>query len=89
MFCAREGGRGSPRRQEAGGISLLLKVPGGGGFTRTGEAEGPGGCLRRIGNFGGWRLIFFVRGRNVHQVFDPKVLQSGIEVNFLIWSVEF
>ena len=48
-FSARGGGRGSPGRRARGegwgGGRLLLK--GGGG------AEGPGGCLRRIGEFGG------------------------------------
>ena len=35
--------------------------------------EGPGGCLRRTGEFwGGGGLNIFFRGRNVHQVlFDP------------------
>ena len=52
FFCSGRG-RGSPRRQE-GAIGLILKIPGGGGgFPRGGGAEGPGGCLRRIGEFWG------------------------------------
>ena len=58
FFSARGGGGGSPRRQEGGGVHFLLKMPGGGGF--PGGAEGPGGCLRRIGEFGrGGQNIFF------------------------------
>ena len=58
FFSARGGGRGSSRRQEGGGVGFLLKIPrGGGGFQ---EGEGPGGYLRRIGDFGGGGgLIFF------------------------------
>ena len=49
---ARGGGRGSPSRQEGGGFDFLLKIPGERG------AEGPGGCLRRIGDFGGAKYFF-------------------------------
>ena len=52
-----EGGvRGA--RRGVGGIGSLLKIPGGGGVFQ--EQEGPGGCLRRIGDFwGGGANIFF------------------------------
>ena len=48
-----------------------MEKPRGGGFSRTGGAEAPGGCLQRIGEFfgGGGGLNIFFRGRNVHQ--DP------------------
>ena len=63
----REGGGSfffleSPR---TGWCSVVFGVPGGG------EAEGLGGCLRRIGEFfggGGGGLNIFLRGRNVCQV---------------------
>ena len=51
FFSARGGGRGSPRPPGRGGVDFLLKIPGGGGSPKEGGAEGPGGCLRRIGNF--------------------------------------
>ena len=45
---------------------------GGGGFfienPRRGGAEGPGGCLQRIGNWRGGANFFFFRGRTFHQV---------------------
>ena len=34
-----------------GGIGSLLKIPGEGGGFQEGEAEGPGGCLRRTEEF--------------------------------------
>ena len=39
-----------------------MKIPRGGGFSRRGGAEGPGGCLRRIGDFLGGRTKFFFVG---------------------------
>ena len=68
FFSARGGGRGSPRRQERGGVRFLLKIPGGGGFSGGGGGFQEG-CLERIGEFGGGLNILF-RGRNVHQVID-------------------
>ena len=44
-----EGGVGARR---GGGFDFLLKIPGG-GFSGGRGAEGPGGCLRRIGDFWG------------------------------------
>ena len=35
------------------GYQFLLKIPGEGGGFRGEGAEGPGGCLQRIGEFGG------------------------------------
>ena len=50
FFCSGGGGRGSARRRAGGGIDVLSKIPGGGGgVLQDGGAEGPGGCLRRIG----------------------------------------
>ena len=48
-----------------GGIDFLLKIPGG-GVSRRGGAEGPGGWLQRIWELGGAK--YFFRGRNIHQV---------------------
>ena len=61
ILSARGGGRGSPRRR--GGPRR-----GGGGFSRTGGAEGPGGCLQRNWGISGGGLNIFFRGRNVHQL---------------------
>ena len=61
-FSAWGRGRGSPRRREGvGGIGFLLKIPGG-GVSSTGGAEGPGGCLRRIGEFLGGGAKYFFSG---------------------------
>ena len=66
FFCSGGGGKGSSRRRDMGkGVDFLLKIPG--GVSRKGRAEGPGGCLRRIGEFGGGGAnFFFLEGRNVH-----------------------
>ena len=50
FFLLGEGGKGE---SEAPGVDFLLKIPGGGGVSRRGGAEGPGGCLQRIGEWGG------------------------------------
>ena len=71
FFSARGGGRGSPRPPGGGVVDFFLKIPGGGG-SRGGGAEGPGGCLRRIGDLGGGGLNIFFRGRNV-----PKIERGG------------
>ena len=54
FFSSPGGGRGSARRRGArkgGAIGFLLKISGVGGEVFPGE--GPGGCLRRIGEFFG------------------------------------
>ena len=43
------------------------RSPGGGG------AEGPGGCLRRIGELGKGGLNIFFSGRDAHQEFDSAI----------------
>ena len=45
------------RGARRGGVRVLLKIPGGGSPGGRG-AEGPGGCLRRIGDLGGGLNIF-------------------------------
>ena len=68
FVSARGGGRGSLRRSGGGEVDFLLKIPERGSPGGRG-AERPGGCLRRIGEFGeGGGLNIFFRGRNVHQV---------------------
>ena len=57
---------GGVRGGGGGGVDFLLKIPGG-GVSRRGGAEGPGGCLQRIWELGGGGLNIFFRGRNVHQ----------------------
>ena len=60
FFSARGGRRGSPRRRAGWEDRFFIENPR--------RAEGPGGCLRRIGEFfGGGAKYFFCRGRNVHQ----------------------
>ena len=49
FFCS--GGGRAPRVRGARGGRFLLKIPGGGSPGGRG-AEGPGGCLRRIGALG-------------------------------------
>ena len=61
-FCSGRG-RESARRREGGGVDFFVEKP-----RRGGGAEGPGVCLRRIGEFGGGGLNIFFRGRNVHHV---------------------
>ena len=72
FFCSREG-KGSPRRRKGAGVRFLMKISGGGGGSPGGRGvEGPGGCLRRMGNLGGGGgLNIFLGGRNVHQDFQP------------------
>ena len=53
FFCSGRGGRESPRRRE-GGCRFFIENPRkGGGFQEGEGGEGPGGCLRRIGELGG------------------------------------
>ena len=53
FFSARvRDGEGGVRGAGEGGAGFLLKIPSG-GVSRTGGAEEPGGCLRRIGDFRG------------------------------------
>ena len=53
IFSARGGGRGSPRPPGGGGGRFFIENPRGGGCPGGEGAEGPGGCLRRIGDFSG------------------------------------
>ena len=77
FFCS---GRGRGRREERGGL-VFLPSPGG-GFQ---ESEGPGGCLRRIGEFlgGGWGLTIFFRPRILHQEEVLATYHGGKEINYL------
>ena len=66
FFCS---GRGKGESEAPGGVGdrFFIENPRRGG--RPGGAEGPEGCLRRIGEFwGGGGLNIFFQGRNVHQV---------------------
>ena len=60
-----EGGVRGVRRGKGDWFFIENPRRGGGG-----SRIGPGGCLRRIGEFlcGGGQIFFFFRGRNVHQV---------------------
>ena len=70
FFLLREGKIGS-----GGGFVFLLKSQQEGGG--AGGAEGPGGCLRRIGEFGGGGVNIFFRGRNVHQATVAAKFERG------------
>ena len=88
FFCL---GRGT-RESEApgGGESVFYWKFQEGGVSRTGGAEGPGGCLQRIGGSWGGVNIFF-RGRNVHQEYYCHQNKYRAQILFLriisvIWS---
>ena len=72
-FSARGGGRGSPKRQECGGVGFLLEILGVGVVFQEGEGlTGREGVCGELGNFlgggvGGEGLKILFRGRNVHQ----------------------
>ena len=51
LFCSGRG-KGSPRPAGGGG-RFFIENPRRGGSRRGRGAAGPGGCLRRIGDFGG------------------------------------
>ena len=61
IFFSLGRGKGESEAPEGGGGRFLLKIPGGGSSGGRG-AEGPGGCLRRIGELGGGRANFFFFG---------------------------
>ena len=46
-------GKGESEASGGGGSIFIENPRRGGVFSRTGQAEGPGGCLRRIGGLGG------------------------------------
>ena len=60
-------GEGGARGARRGGVRFFNEDPRRGSRGARG-AEGPGGCLRRIGDFLGWGGQFLFSGRNVHQV---------------------
>ena len=78
FFCSGRGKGGVQCEASGGGgrVRFLLKIPGGG--PGGGGAEGPGGCLWRIGESGGGGLDIFFRGRNVHQVVHLFMCADGI-----------
>ena len=67
------------------GDRFLLKIPGGGGG-RPGGAEGPGGCLRRIGEFlgGGGGKYFFSGPKcppRIGGVLQYKLVYCGVSLS--------
>ena len=81
FFLLGEGERGVRGVGREGG-GFLLKIPGGGGGSPGGGgAEGPGGCLRRIGEFGGWGLNIFFGGPKcppvISVIISPPIYQSN------------
>ena len=66
FFCSGRG-KGESEASGGGGFDFYWRSQEG-GSPRGGGGEGPGGCLRRIGEFGGGGAKYFLGGRNVHQV---------------------
>ena len=64
FFLLGEGGGGEGESEAPGGegVCFLLKCQEGGGSPGGGGAEGPGGCLRRIGELGWGGAKFFFCG---------------------------
>ena len=63
FFLLGEGGRRSPRCRGGGtGDRFFIENPKEGGVSSTGGAEGPGGCLWQIGEFGGGGAKYFFSG---------------------------
>ena len=82
FFLLREG-EGGVRGVRKGGGRFLLKIPGGGGGVfRRGGAEGPGGCLRRIGIFLGGGPKYFFFGPETSTKFQGR--KNSININFLV-----
>ena len=68
---------------------FLLKSPGGGGVSRTGEAEGPVGCLQRIGEFWGGGEYFFWGAEMSTKVEIPCQVSPGKTRCFIDLAVVF
>ena len=82
-------GEGGVEAPEGGGGSDFYGKAQEGGISRTGGAEGPGGCLQRIGEFlGGGGLNIFFRGRNVHQGEDFRKLLPSVFLPLSLLHVE-
>ena len=75
FFSARGGGKGRPRRRRGEGDRFFIERPRGGGVSRTGGAEGPGGCPQRIGEF--WA------GGEAQYVFGGEVFLLAVGVFLL------
>ena len=68
FFCLGRGKGEFEAPGGGGGIGLLFKFPGGGGFQEGERPRGREGVCGELGNLlGVGCLIFFFRGRNVHQ----------------------
>ena len=82
FFPARGGGRGSPRPSGGRGVDFLLKIRERGGGS-PGRAEGPGGCLRGIGElWGGGAIYIYIYISAVRLLSGPSL--ALLEV--IIWS---
>ena len=78
FFSARGGGRGSLRRLEGRGDRFVIENP-----SRGGGAEGPGGCLRQIGEFWGVNVggaKYFFRGRNIPKGPNLEKFQDRLKI---------
>ena len=52
LYFSARGGKGESKAPGGGGVGVFIENSRG-GVSRSGGVEGPGGCLRRIGGFGG------------------------------------
>ena len=66
FFLLGEGEWGVRGARGGGGVGFLIESRRG-GFSRTGGADGPEGCLQPVGGFGGGEAKYFFSGPNVHQ----------------------
>ena len=80
-------GEGRVRGAGRGGRLIFIENPRRGVLQRGG-AEAPGGCLRRIGEFGGGGLNIFFRGRNVHQEKFQKLFSQEVSEYGFVYASE-
>ena len=81
FFCSGRG-KGESEAPGRGGSIFFGNSQEGGGCPGGGGAEGPGRCLRRIGEFFGGGAKYFFRGRNVHQVSLPSDTELLLTKNY-------
>ena len=89
FFCS---GRGKGESEAPGGVggSVFIGDPKRGGFSRTGGAEGPGGCPRRMGIFfGGGEAKYFFRCRNDTEMSTKKLMQAPVNHSRNMCDMQF
>ena len=82
IFSARGRGRGSPKCREGGGGGFFIENPRRGGGLPGVGAGGARGREGACGNLGGVGKIFFLGGRNPHQVdFVKELPRFGCKIS--------